>query len=435
MPNDMPHVVIIGAGFGGLTAARALKRVPVRVTLVDRENHHLFQPLLYQVATAALGSSDVAAPTRSVLAHQANVAVMLGEVTGVDLEAQRVDLADGAIYYDYLVIAAGAETSYFGHEDWRGIAPGLKHLDDALEIRRRVLLAFETAEKEHDPERRRELLNFAVIGGGPTGVELAGALSELARGVLARDFRSIDPTSAQVVLIEAGDRIFSTFAEDLSKKAVAQLEQLGVNVVTGARVAEVDEHGLTLASGERVSAATILWAAGVRPASLAAKVGAERDRGGRIVVQDDLSIPGHSNAFVIGDMAAFVDRGQLLPGVSPVAMQEGRAVARNISATIRGRKRQPFRYLDKGLMATIGRSRAVAQIGSIHLSGWLAWMTWLLVHIWYLIGFRNRIVVMFNWAWSYFTYKRGARVITGLHEPPRVLQLSGENAEVRQLRA
>ncbi len=416
---EVPHVVIVGAGFGGLTAARGLRDAPVDVTVVDRENHHLFQPLLYQVAMAALSVPDIAAPTRSVLARQKNTTVLLAEVVSVDLARRRVTLDAGELSYDFLILAAGAETSYFGHEQWEPLAPGLKRVDDALEIRKRVLLAFELAEREGDPFRRRELLNFTIIGGGPTGVELAGALSELSRHVLAKDFRSIDPTSAQVHLLEAGHRILPTFAEDLSAKALAQLTELGVHVLTGARVTHIDEHGVELATGERVTSSTNVWAAGVRPTPLAAKLGVERDRSGRVVVREDLSIPDHPEAFAVGDMAGVVQDGVPLPGVSPVAKQEGRAVARTIVETLRGGERTRFRYHDKGTMATIGRSRAIAQLRRTHMSGFVAWFAWLVVHIWYLIGFRNRIVVMINWAWSYITYKRGARVITGLrHLPP-----------------
>jgi NADH dehydrogenase len=419
-----PLVVVVGSGFGGLSAARALGRAPVTVTVVDRENHHLFQPLLYQVATAGLSPADIASPTRSLLARHPNTTVLLAEVLAIDLGTRRVTLDEGALEYDFLVLAAGMETNYFGREDARRVAPGLKSMIDALEVRRRVLLAFETAERETDPSRRRELLNFAVIGGGPTGVELAGALAELAHTVLARDFRSIDPTSAEIHLIEAGPRLLPTFDERLSKRAEDGLRALGVKVLTRTRVESLDEHGASLGGGGHVVAATTIWAAGVRPVSLGANVeGAARDRQGRIVVAPDLSVPGHPEAFVVGDLASFALDGDTLPGLAPIAMQQGRTAAANIERTLRGRPRRPFRYRDKGTMATIGRSRAVAQIGGLRLWGFVAWVVWLFVHILYLIGFRNRAVVLITWAWSYFTYKRGARVITGvrwaeLHAPP-----------------
>jgi NADH dehydrogenase len=412
-----PNVVVIGAGFGGLRAARGLRRVPVNVIVIDRENHHLFQPLLYQVATASLSVQDIAAPTRSILRTQKNGAVLMAEVRSIELERRRVVLDAGVLDYDFLVLAAGAEPNYYGHPEWEAIAPGLKCADDAVEVRKRVLLAFELAEREGDLYRRRELLNFTVIGGGPTGVELAGALAELAKKALARDFRAIDPTSAQIHLVEAGPRILPTFAPDLAEKALRQLKHLGVRVLTGTRVTAVDEHGVDLGGGGRIATATVLWTAGVQPSPLAAELGVSRDAAGRIVVEPDLSIPGYPEAFAIGDVASFVQDGAPLPGLSPVAIQEGRAVARSIARTLRGEARTPFRYRDKGTLATVGRARAIAQLDGVHLSGFVAWVTWLIVHIWYLIGFRNRLVVMLNWAWTYLTFHRGARVISGLRHP------------------
>ncbi len=416
--GSLPHVVVVGAGFGGLNTVRALRHAPVRVTLIDRENHHLFQPLLYQVATAALSASDIAVPTRSIFSKQRNAAVLLAEVTRVDVASRKVIFDGGEVPYDFLVLAAGSESSYFGHDAWEARAPSLKGLDDAIEIRRRVLLAFEVAEREPRSARRTELLTFAVIGGGPTGVELAGALSELARHVLASDFRSIDPRSATVHLVEAGPTILPAFDPDLSASALRQLEGLHVHVHTNTRVTNVEEWGIELSSGKRIAAATVIWAAGVRPSQLTQGLGFERDRAGRIMVGDDLSVVGHPEVFVVGDMAAFIENGAPLPGLSPVAIQEGRAAARAILQTLRRQERTAFHYRDKGTMATIGRSRAIAQAFGLHLSGLIAWVTWLVVHIWYLIGFRNRFIVMFDWAWSYFTYTRGARLITGLHPPP-----------------
>lgn len=417
--HEKPHVVIIGAGFGGLDAARALKRAPVRVTLVDRENHHTFQPLLYQVATAALSASDIAAPARSILSKQENTSVILAEARDVDFDHHLVILDAGELEYDYLILAVGAETSFFGHDDWSELAPGLKTLDDALEIRRRVLLSFETAEREGDPKRREELLNFCVIGGGPTGVELAGAIAELGQRVLARDFRSIDPRASRVTLVEAGSRLLSTMSEQSSVRGQIQLEELGVRVRLNARVVDIDEHHVELENGEIIICATPIWAAGVRPASLARSIHAEHDRQKRILVERDLSIPRHPEVFAVGDVAALQQDGEWLPGLSPVAKQEGQHAARNIVRTIRGQERLPFRYHDKGVMATIGRSRAVADINSFRLWGFVAWLAWLFVHIFYLIGFRNRVVVIITWAWTYFTYKRGARLIVGLQHPPR----------------
>ncbi len=416
MKNAVPHVVIIGAGFGGLTAAQSLKRAPVRITVVDRTNHHLFQPLLYQVAMAGLSPAEIAAPIRSVLRNQKNALVLLAEAAGVDLARQVVRLRDDQraeeLGYDYLVLATGGRTSYFGHDDWEKFAPGLKDLDDAVEIRRRVLLAFEAAEKEHDVDRRSQLLTFVVVGGGPTGVELAGAIAELARFVLKRDFRTINPHSAEILLLEGGPRILSAFVPDLSLSAERQLSELGVRVRTNAQVTNIDEKGVYLGD-ETIKAATVIWSAGVRATALTRSLGVELDRAGRVSVGPDLTIPGYHNAFAIGDMTIFHQDGKLLPGVSPVAMQMGRLVARNIKNSILGKPYEHFRYFDKGNMATIGRKAAIAEIGKLHLSGFIAWLAWLGVHIFFLIGFRNRFAVLFNWAWSYFTYQRGARLITG----------------------
>jgi NADH dehydrogenase len=422
--SEQPHVVVVGGGFGGLAVARRLGNAPVRVTLVDRENHHLFQPLLYQVAMAELSAQDIAVPTRSVLRAQDNTTVLMAEVTSVDTVHRRLELDAGELSYDYLVLAAGSDTNYFGHDAWRPLAPSLKCVDDAMEVRRRVLTAFELAEREGDAARRRQLLDFVVIGGGPTGVELAGALAELARTVLTDDFRAIDPGAARITLVEAGPRILATFDESLSLRAEEQLRELGVVVLTGIRVVGVDAQGVELAEGRKIQASTVIWTAGVRPSPLAASLGAPLDRTGRVIVEPDLSIAAHPEVFVIGDMACFVQDGTPLPGVSPVAMQEGRAVARAIERSIRGRPREAFVYRDKGSMATIGRSRAIAQIGRVRMSGFIAWLAWLVVHIWYLVDFRNRVVVMLNWAWSYFTFRRGARVIVGTHElPPPTLPL------------
>jgi NADH dehydrogenase len=415
---EAPRVVIVGGGFGGLTCARALARAKVELTLIDRQNHHLFQPLLYQVAMAGLAPSEIAAPIRSILRRQRNVLVLLDEVVGVDLNARRLTLMEGApLAYDYLVLAPGARTHYFGHEGWAHYAPGLKSLDDAVEIRRRVLLAFEAAEREPDAEQRSRLLNFVVIGGGPTGVELAGAIAELGRYALSRDFRRVRPSETRVLLLEGGPRLLPTFDPALSERAVMQLSELGVHVRTGAIVERIGPDELVLRSGEQLVASTILWAAGVSSSPLLAKLGAELDRAGRVKVEPDCSIKGHAEVFVIGDAAYLLgEDGKPLPGVSPTAMQMGRYVARLISSEAKqgaSAPRPPFKYRDKGSMATIGRSRAIAEMGTLKMSGLLAWLAWLLVHIWYLIGFRNRLLVFFDWAWSYFTYRRGARLITG----------------------
>jgi NADH dehydrogenase len=435
MKRAVPHVVIIGGGFGGLTAAQSLKRAPVRITVVDRTNHHLFQPLLYQVAMAGLSPAEIAAPIRSILRRQKNTSVLLAEATGVDLARQVVKLRDDQreeeLGYDYLVLATGGRTSYFGHDDWEKFAPGLKDLDDAVEIRRRVLLAFEAAEKEHDGGRRSELLTFVVVGGGPTGVELAGAVAELARFVLDRDFRTINPRSAEILLLEGGPRILPAFAPDLSLSAQRQLTKLGVKVRTNAQVTNIDEKGVYLGD-EMIRAATVIWSAGVQATALTRSLGVELDRAGRVKIGPDLNIPGHPTAFAIGDMTIFHQDGKPLPGVSPVAMQMGRLVARNIQNSLAGRPYQHFRYFDKGNMATIGRKAAIAEIGKLHLSGFIAWLAWLGVHIFFLIGFRNRFAVLFNWAWSYFTYQRGARLITGRRlslRPRQPIMETGEESK------
>jgi NADH:quinone reductase (non-electrogenic) len=407
-----PHVVVVGGGFGGLYAARALAGRPVRVTLLDRRNHHLFQPLLYQVATAALNASDIAAPLRSVLRRAKNITVLLAEVERVDLAARRLTLDRGEIGYDALILAAGASHSYFGHEDWEVFAPGLKSLEDALEIRRRVLLAYESAEREVDGAEQRALLTFVVVGGGPTGVELAGALAEISRQTIARDFRIIDPTQARVILLEGGPRVLASFPESLSRRGQHALERLGVEVRTGAIVTRVTADAVWL-GGEQIRARTVLWAAGVAAAPLARTLGLTLDRSGRVPVEADLSIPGHPEAFAIGDMSLCRGpSGTPLPGLAPVAMQQGRCAADNALRHLSGRPSRAFRYRDRGSMATIGRAAAVAVVGGIQLSGLVAWLAWLFVHVMFLIGFRNRFLVLFEWAWAYVSWQRGARLIT-----------------------
>ena len=408
-------MLVIGGGFGGIAAVKALAHAPVHVTLVDRSNHYLFQPLLYQVAIAGLSPNEIAAPIRSVLRHVDNARVLLADVTQVDLAARRVLTRQcNALEYDYLVLAPGAVNSYFGHDDWAHVAPGLKDLDDAVEIRRRVLLAFEAAEREPDLAAQRRHLTFVVIGGGPTGVELAGAIAELATFVLARDFRAIEPDATRVVLVEGGPRVLAAFDPELSQRATQSLHEMGVEVQLNARVTAIDEQGVAIGAA-RIEASTVLWAAGVRASPLCEHLGLPVDRSGRVQVEPDCSVPGHPEVFVIGDAASLTPAGATrpLPGTSPVAMQQGRFVARVIEDSIEKRTRRSFRYLDKGSMATIGRRRAVAEVGKLKLSGFIAWLAWLTVHIVYLIDFRSKVVVLFDWAWSYFTYQRGSRLITG----------------------
>ena len=413
-----PHVVIVGGGFAGLNAARVLARRAARVTLVDRRNHHLFQPLLYQVATAGLSPADIATPLRSVLRKALDTRVILAAAERVEPHARRVVLDDGELAYDALILAAGATHSYFGHDDWEALAPGLKTLEDALEIRRRVLLAFEAAERAEDGAERRALLTLVVIGGGPTGVELAGALAEIARHTIARDFRAIDPTQARVVLLEGGARILSTFPEALARSAAKSLERIGVEVRTGALVTRITPDAVWV-GGEQIRSRAVLWAAGVAAAPLARTLGVPLDRAGRIPVAPDLSVPGHPEIFVAGDLCAF-SHGTAgpLPGVAPVAIQQGRAAAVNAWRRLAGEDTLSFRYRDRGSMATVGRASAVAVVGPLRLSGLPAWLAWLGVHIAFLIGFRNRFLVLFEWAWAYTTWKRGARLITGCWRGP-----------------
>jgi len=408
-----PHVVIVGAGFGGLSAARALHHAPVRVTVVDRRNHHLFQPLLYQVATATLSPGDIAYPIRSILRRQKNASVLLAEVVAIHTATRRVVLSDGQIDYDYLILATGARHAYFGHDDWEAYAPGLKSLEDALEIRRRILLAFEKAERETDAGRRRALLTFVLVGGGPTGAELAGAIAEISRHVLVSDFRSIDPREARIVLVEAGARILPSFPPELSARAEESLKKLGVEVRTGSPVTAIGPGSVNL-ENERLEAATILWGAGVKASPVARSLQAPLDRAGCVLVEPDLTVPGHPEIFVIGDLAAFLHQtGKPLPGVAQVAIQQGRRAARNILQSCSGLPRRAFRYFDPGNLAVLGRAAAVADLGRVRLSGFPAWLFWCFIHILYLIGFRNRFIVMFEWAWAYFSYQRGARLITG----------------------
>ncbi|MGA9307210.1 MAG: NAD(P)/FAD-dependent oxidoreductase [Candidatus Sulfotelmatobacter sp.] len=451
MNEKLHRVVIVGSGFGGLNAAQALASAAVSITVIDRKNHHTFQPLLYQVATAGLSPGEIAAPIRSILRRHKNVEVLMAEVTGFDLERRVVQTAVQAdsqnaaqneiqeIPYDSLIVAAGASHAYFGHDEWEAFAPGLKTIEDALEIRRRVLLAFELAERRawsgenHDGENHdlqnhdvpnhdvqshdNDPLNFVVVGAGPTGVELAGTLAEICRHALAQDFRTIDPRRSRIHLIEGGPHVLPAYPEDLSRSALEQLQRLGVEVLTSTMVTNV-EPGAIYMGDKKMNAAVILWAAGVAASPLGKKLGVPIDRAGRVLVNPDLSVPNHPEVFVIGDLAALKDAsGKLLPGVAPVAIQEGRYVAKLIRREIRGGKeavpRAPFHYFDKGSLATIGRSAAIAQFGGIHISGFIAWLAWLFVHILFLIGFQNRILVFIQWAWSYFTYERSARLITG----------------------
>ncbi len=414
----LPHIVVLGAGFGGLTFARSFPRHLARLTIVDRQNHHLFQPLLYQVATAGLAAPDIAQPIRSILRGKPDLTVLLAEARAIDLGARKVTLDRGELTYDYLVLAFGGQTSYFGHPEWARFAPGLKTADDALRIRRQVLLAFERAEAESDPARRDELMTIVVVGGGPTGVELAGTFAELARKVLRRDFDRIDPARARVLLIEGGPRVLPTYSEKLSASARRQLERLGVDVRTASTVRAIREGEVELPTGP-IRAANIIWAAGVSALPLTRTLGVETDRAGRIKVAPDLSLPGHPEVFALGDIVTLVDRkGQTVPGIAPAAMQMGRHAARVIGAAIRAggqpAPRPAFGYWDKGSMATIGRSAAVAHIGRLEFGGWPAWAAWLGVHLVFLIGFRNRLSVFLQWVYSYWTYKRGARIITGL---------------------
>jgi len=417
-----PQVIIIGAGFGGLEAAKKLACKDVRLTVIDRTNYHLFQPLLYQVATAALSPADIAAPIRGILSKCKNVEVVLAEVESVDVETRKVKTKDQVFGYDYLILATGARHSYFGHDEWEKLAPGLKSLEDAVELRRRILLAFEFAERTTDEAARKAAMTFVVIGGGPTGVEMAGAIAEISRYTLAKDFRSIDPSEARVILIEGTPRLLAAYPPDLSERARKQLIELGVDVRTGARVTDITESAVKL-DGEFIPCRVKIWAAGNNASFVGKTLIASVDRVGRVIVNDDLTIPGHPEVQVIGDLANFSHQtGEPLPGVSPVAMQQGRQAARNILRMIRGEKPQPFRYFDKGSMATIGRNKAVADLKFFHLSGLFAWLAWLFVHIIFLVGFRNRLLVLIQWAWAYLTFDKGARLITrnfqSEHRPP-----------------
>ena len=410
---SLPHVVVVGGGFAGLWATRALAKAPVRITLVDRGNYHLFQPLLYQVATAGLSAPDIAAPLRHILRRQRNVTVMMEEAVAIDTDKREVHLREhGPMGYDYLLVACGAAHAYFGHDEWERFAPGLKTLEDALHIRRRILSAFERAEATGDPEARHALLTFAIVGGGPTGVELAGTLAEIARHTLKREFRRIDPTQARVLLLEAGPHVLSTFPESLSAKAQRQLEKLGVEVRTGTPVNGIDGEGVLLGD-ERIEARTVLWAAGVAASPLATSLGVPLDRAGRVPVQPDLSAPGAPDVFVAGDLATLQQDGHPVPGVAPAAKQMGNHVAVAIRARIEGKPAPPFHYRDYGNLATIGRMAAVVHLGKLKLSGVLAWWFWLLAHIFFLIGFRNRLAVMLDWTWAYWSYQRAARIILG----------------------
>jgi NADH:ubiquinone reductase (H+-translocating) len=410
------RLVVLGCGFGGLFAVRALRNAPVEIIVVDRTNHHLFQPLLYQVATAGLAAPAIAEPIRRVLARQKNVTVLLGEAQRVDAATRSVVLENGeTLSYDRLIIATGSTDSYFGHDEWRAFAPGLKTLEDAFEIRRKVLLAFEHAERETDPVKRAAWLTFVVIGGGATGVEMAGTLAEIARHSMRGEFRRIDPRNARVVLVEAQDRVLPPYPPDLSERARAQLERLGVTVWLGKRVTRIDAEGVEL-GGERLESKTVVWCTGVAASPIGATLGVPLDRGGRVIVEPDLTVPGYPEIQVLGDLASIPTHEPPVPGIAPAAKQMGRHAARNIVAALGGRPTSPFRYRDYGQLATIGRSKAVALFGRVRLWGWAAWITWLAAHIYFLIGFRNRLVVMIDWAWAYWTFERSARVVIDTKE-------------------
>jgi NADH dehydrogenase len=420
-----PHVVILGGGFGGLYAAQALRRAPVQVTLIDRRNFHLFQPLLYQVATGWLSPADIASPLRAVLKRQRNTQVLLAEAIDINVVNRQVVLTDGVLSYDSLIVATGARHHYFGHEQWADVAPGLKTIEDATEIRRRILFAFEAAERAGDPEQVRAWLTFVIVGGGPTGLELAGTLGELARDTLKHDFRHIDPAAARILVVEGAERLLPSYPPQLSAKATAALAGLGVQVRAGTVVTDIQSAAVTIRSGgqsETIPTHTVLWAAGVQASPLgrilATAAGAELDRAGRVIVEPDLSLPGYSEIFVIGDLAHCRNpQGQPLPGVAPVAMQQGRYVAQLIQQRLQGQSLPPFRYKDRGSMAIIGRAQAVADFGWVQFSGLFAWLAWLFIHLINLVEFENRLLVAIQWAWNYFTRNRSARLITGEHEP------------------
>ncbi len=415
--GNRPRVVIIGGGFGGLAAARGLAKTDVDITMLDRRNHHLFQPLLYQVATAGLTPADIAHPIRRILAGQRNVEVLLGEVSEIDTAARTVSTADGlTVRYDFLIVAGGATHSYFGHPEWEQYAPGLKTVEDAIEVRRRVLLAFERAERATDPDERAAQLTFVVVGGGPTGVEMAGAIAEIAFQTLAEEFDSIDPSSARVILLEGLDRVLLAYPESLSVKALRQLRDLGVDVRLGVEVTDIDERGVDTSDGP-IEARTVIWGAGNEASPLAAMLDAPTDRAGRVEVADDLSVPGHPEVFAVGDIAAARSDGTPVPGVAQGAIQGGRQAARCITADLAGTPRPTFRYRNKGELATIGRSSAVGVIKGVRLSGWLAWVAWWSIHLVFLVSFRSRLVVFISWAWNYLTFQRGARLITGPWSP------------------
>jgi NADH:ubiquinone reductase (H+-translocating) len=414
-----PHVLILGGGFAGIYAAKALRKAPVQVTVLDRRNHHLFQPMLYQVATAGLNPSDIASPIRSILRGSDNTEVLLAEAVAIDVAQREVRLGDGtAISYDYLIVGTGARHSYFGRDEWEPLAPGLKSLEDALEIRRRVLLAFERAEREKDPVRRHAFLTFVIVGGGPTGVEMAGAVAEIRRYALRRDFRHIDPAEATVMLLEGGPRLLPSYPESLSTEAKRELRRLGVEVRTETLVTDI-RPGWVCAAGWTIPTQTVIWAAGNTASPLLKSLGTPLDRMGRAIVEPDCTIPGHPEVFVLGDAAHFDSPGGgTLPGISPVAIQMGEYAARIIEGDLAGRPRRAFSYWDKGQLAVIGRGRAVADIWKLHFGGFLAWLVWIFVHVFFLIGFRNRVLVLLQWAWSYVTYRRGARLITEEVRPP-----------------
>jgi NADH dehydrogenase len=429
--SSRPRVVIVGAGFGGLKAAQRLKNAPVQVTVLDRTNHHLFQPLLYQVATATLSPGQITAPIRHVLKHQRNTTVILDEVTGVDTRNKLVHTQNQDIPYDYLILATGSHENYFKHDKWREYAPGLKTIEDARTIRHKILLAFETAERIRDPERVQELLTFVIVGAGPTGVELAGAIGEMARGVLSKEFRHIDPSMARIILVEAYPRILMTFPTSLAHRASNELQRLGVEIRSATMVTAIDEHGV-VANGELIATQHVFWTAGVLASPAAEWLGVEPDKAGRVPVGSDLSVPGLDGVYVIGDTAAYMQNGRLLPGVAPVAMQEGVFVARQIAYKARlqcGETKEQlkqippsvFHYVDKGNLTTVGRGFALLHLGEFNLWGWPAWILWVVIHIYYLIGFENRLLVLFQWAWAYLTFRRGVRLITTID--------AGRNAE------